>query len=274
MVSRIWRLLTLLQAYSLLVVTFSKNFMASILFNNVCIDFPIFNAHSRSLKNRIMQVATGGQLNADDRGRITVRALENINFTFSDGERIALLGHNGAGKSTLLRALGKIYQPSSGLIKIEGSIGSLIDISLGIDTEATGRENIFLRGGMLGLSKDQLNRQLNEIIEFSELGDFIDMPLRTYSTGMNMRLAFAISTTLRPNILIMDEWLSVGDEKFKHKAESRMKSLVDATNILVVASHSRDLILNTCNRVIWLEHGKIIMDGDPKSILPLYFDEK
>lgn len=247
--------------------------MASIIFNNVFIDFPIFNAHSRSIKKRLMQTATGGQLNADEQGRITVRALEDISFTFTDGDRVALLGHNGAGKSTLLRAIGKVYQPSSGSINIQGEIGSLIDISLGIDTEATGRENIFLRGGMLGLSKDQLKHQLDEIIGFSELGEFIDMPLRTYSTGMNMRLAFAISTTLRPEILVMDEWLSVGDEKFKHKAERRMKEVVDATSILVVASHSRDLIMNTCNRVIWLEHGLIKMDGDPAAILEAYFGE-
>lgn len=247
--------------------------MAFIEFNNVCVDFPIYNANGRSLKKRLIQVATGGQLGADQQGRIVVRALEDLSFTFKDGDRVGLLGHNGAGKSTMLRLLSGVYEPSFGTARIDGEIGSLIDISLGIDPEATGRENIFLRGALLGMTKSEINKQLNEIIEFSELGDFVDMPLRTYSTGMHLRLAFAVSTIVRPEILLMDEWLSVGDEGFKHKAEMRMTELVQATNILVIASHSRDLILHTCNRVIWLEHGKIRMDGDSQSVVAAYFGE-
>lgn len=185
--------------------------MASIEFRNVCVDFPIYNANGRSLKKRLIQVATGGQLGADPQGHVVVRALEGLNFSLRDGDRVGLLGHNGAGKSTLLRLLSGVYEPSSGTAKISGEIGSLIDISLGIDPEATGRENIYLRGGLLGMSKSEINTQMEEIIEFSELGDFVDMPLRTYSTGMHLRLAFAVSTIVRPEILLMDEWLSVGD---------------------------------------------------------------
>lgn len=245
--------------------------MASIEFNNVYVDFPIYNASSRSLKNRLIHVATGGQLGADKQGRVIVRALDGLNFSFKDGDRVGLVGHNGAGKSTLLRLLGRVYEPSSGNALINGTIGSLIDISLGIDPEATGRENIYLRGGLLGLSRAEINKQMDNIIEFSELGNFVDMPLRTYSSGMHLRLAFSVSTILRPEILLMDEWLSVGDEGFKHKAEQRLTELVQATNILVIASHSRDIILHTCNRVIWLEHGKVRMDADPKTVVAAYF---
>jgi lipopolysaccharide transport system ATP-binding protein len=248
--------------------------MAYIEFKNVCVDFPIYNANGRSLKKRLMQVATGGQLGADDQGRVIVRALDGLSFSLKDGDRVGLLGHNGAGKSTLLRLLSGVYSPSSGTAYIKGEVGSLIDISLGIDPEATGRENIYLRGGLLGMTKSKITEKLDEIIDFSELGDFVDMPLRTYSTGMHLRLAFAVSTIVSSEILLMDEWLSVGDEGFKHKAESRMTELVRATNILVIASHSLDLIMQTCNRVIWLEHGKIVMDSDPETVANAYFGKR
>ncbi|HHW4678877.1 MAG TPA: ABC transporter ATP-binding protein [Xylella sp.] len=245
--------------------------MALITFENVCVDFPIYNASSRSLKKQLIQVVTGGQLRQEESGRVVVSVLKGLNFTLQDGARVGLIGHNGAGKSTLLRLLNGVYFPSSGKASIEGTRGSLIDISLGTNPEATGRENIYLRGALLGMTKKQINRTLNEIIEFSELGDFINMLLRTYSTGMHLRLAFSVSTIMRPQILLMDEWLSVGDEGFKQKAEKRMSELVQATNILVVASHSKEMILNTCNRVIWLEHGQIRMDGNTHEICDAYF---
>ncbi|MBE1159194.1 ABC transporter ATP-binding protein [Dyella acidiphila] len=245
--------------------------MAIVEFHDVSVDFPIYNASGRSLKKSLMRAATGGQLGADEQGRVVVRALENLTFTFRNGDRVGLVGHNGAGKSTLLRLLSGVYEPSTGQAKIEGEVGSLLDISLGINGEATGRENIYLRGGLLGLKRGEVTRRLDEIIAFAELGDFIDMPVRTYSTGMHLRLAFSVSTILRPEILLMDEWLSVGDENFKHKAETRMSEIVQSTHILVLASHSRTLIENTCNRVIWLEHGQVRMDGPPKETLGAYF---
>jgi len=245
--------------------------MAAIDFDSVTVDFPIYNASGRSLKKRLIQVATGGQLGSDAQGRVIVRALDGVTFSLRDGDRLGLLGHNGAGKSTLLRLLTGVYSPSSGSAHVDGEIGSLIDISLGIDPEATGRENIFLRGGMLGMSKHEINSNLADIIDFSELGDFVDMPLRTYSSGMHLRLAFAVSTIVRPQILLMDEWLSVGDEGFKHKAEQRMGELVQTTNILVVATHSRELLMDTCNRAIWLEHGRIKMDADAGAVAAAYF---
>ena len=245
--------------------------MASIVFDNVLVDFPIYNSNTRSLKNKLIQVATGGQLGSDKHGRVVVRALENISFQLKDGDRVGLLGHNGAGKSTLLRLLGGVYEPTFGKSTIIGKIGSLIDISLGIDPETTGRDNIYIRGALLGLTRSQVKVKIDEIIDFSELGDFVDMPLRTYSTGMHMRLAFSVSTIIRPEILLMDEWLSVGDESFQHKVENRLNDLVSSAKILVSASHSKELLLKTCNRLIWLEHGRIKMDGTPETISSAYF---
>lgn len=245
--------------------------MAKIQFLNAGVEIPIFNSSSRSLKNRLIKVATGGRLRSDDGGHVVVRALQDLSFTFSDGDRVGLVGHNGAGKSTLLRVLSGVYAPTFGKVILDGQAASLIDVSLGIDHEATGRENIYLRAAFLGFRKQEVAARIDEIIDFSELGDFIDMPVRTYSSGMHLRLAFSVSTVIRPEILLMDEWLSVGDENFKHKAEARMAELVESTKILVIASHSRDLIERSCNRVLWLEHGTIKMDGKPEKVCGAYF---
>lgn len=245
--------------------------MVQIIFKNVSIDFPIFNATGRSLTSSILKVATGGRLDADPNGRVLVRALSEISFTFREGDKVALLGHNGAGKSTMLRALGRVYAPTKGTVEINGAIGSLIDISLGINPEATGRENVFIRGQLLGLSKKEIKAKYPEIVEFAELGDFMEMPVRTYSSGMHLRLAFAVSTVVRPEILLMDEWLSVGDADFQHKAESRLRDLVSGTKILAIATHSRELVESVCNRAIWLEHGQIKMDGPVDEVSKAYF---
>ena len=245
--------------------------MTSIQFIHAGVEIPIFNASSRSLKTQMMQIATGGKLTSNQNGHVVVQALRDLEFQLADGDRVGLVGHNGAGKSTLLRVLSGVYAPTQGQVLLHGEVASLIDISLGIDHEATGRENIYLRGALLGLSKKKINAKFDEIIAFSELGDFIDMPVRTYSSGMHLRLAFSVSTVIRPEILLMDEWLSVGDEGFKQKAEIRMAELVEITKILVIASHSRHLIETICNRVLWLEHGMIKMDGPPQDVCAAYF---
>jgi lipopolysaccharide transport system ATP-binding protein len=245
--------------------------MAHIAFNNVSIEFPIFNAPGRSLTSSLLKVATGGKLDADPNGRVQVRALTDVTFALNEGDKVALLGHNGAGKSTLLRALGRVYAPSKGEAQITGEVGSLIDISLGINPEATGRENVFIRGQLLGLTKQQIATKYQEIVDFAELGDFMEMPVRTYSSGMHLRLAFAVSTVVRPEILLMDEWLSVGDADFQQKAEQRLRSLVSETKILAIATHSRALVEAVCNRAIWLEHGQIKMDGPIAEVVPAYF---
>lgn len=245
--------------------------MSRIKLHNVSVDIPVFNSQGRSLKKTIMGFATGGKIGLNEAGRTIIRSLSNINLEIANNERVGLLGHNGAGKSTLLRVLGGVYTPSSGYAEINGKVGSLIDISLGIDSEATGLENIFLRGALLGISKKKIEQELENIIEFSELGDFINMPVRTYSTGMHMRLAFAVSTMITPDILLMDEWLSVGDQGFQDKAEKKLSELVNRSNILVIASHSRELIEKCCDRTIWLEHGSIVMDGPSSEVCNCYF---
>lgn len=247
--------------------------MAKITLNNVNVEIPVFNSQGRSLKKTLMGIATGGKIGLTESGKTVIQSLININLKIENRERIGLLGHNGAGKSTLLRVLSKVYTPTSGTAKIEGTIGSLIDISLGIDAEATGLENIFLRGALLGIPKKKIDEELYKIIEFSELGEFINMPVRTYSTGMHMRLAFSVSTMIRPEILLMDEWLSVGDQGFQKKAEGRLSEMVDQSNILVIASHSRSLIEKCCTRAVWLEHGQIRMDSDAKTTCDAYFSQ-
>ena len=244
--------------------------MAHIVFDHVCVDFPIYNAKNRSLKNTVMQAATGGKVSFGAEGTI-IRSLDDVSFTLKDGDRVGLVGHNGAGKSTLLRALSRVYEPTSGYAQIEGEIGSLVDISLGIDAEATGRENIFIRGALLGLRRKEIENRFDEIVDFSELGSFVDMPVRTYSSGMHLRLAFAVATIIRPEILLMDEWLSVGDASFNAKAESRLTELVQSSRILVIASHSRELIEKTCNRALWFEHGRLKMDGTPQEVCRAYW---
>ena len=246
--------------------------MTHIKFKNVSIEIPVFNANSRSLKNKIIRVASIGRIGNSESGHVIVQALKNINFELKKGDRLGIIGRNGSGKSTLLRAISGVYPPTKGKVNSQGNIVSLIDISLGIDPEATGRENIILRGALLGITNEEMRKKIDEIIEFSELNEFIDMPVRTYSSGMYLRLAFSTSTVINPEVLIMDEWLSVGDEDFKNKADTRLAKLVNSTDILVIASHSSELIKKNCNRVIWLENGEIKMDGNPNEICPLYFD--
>ena len=231
--------------------------MAFINLTNVSVSFPIYGAGSVSLKKTLAATVTGGRLGKET-GVAVVQALRGLNLELKSGDRLGLLGHNGAGKSTLLRLLAGVYEPSEGELRHEGSVASLIDPSLGIEPDATGLENIMLRGLVMGLSKQRIHELIPTISDFSGLGEYIDMPVRTYSTGMMMRLSFSISTSIEADILLMDEWLSVGDASFSKKAEERMKQVVSKSGILVLASHSLELIQRECNRVIKLEHGKIV----------------
>ena len=232
--------------------------MAYIQLNNVCVDFPIYNTKGRSLKNQLMQAATGGLLGSNEQGSVVVRALQNITLEINEGDRIGILGHNGAGKTTLLRVISGIYEPTGGSVLVKGKVSSLIDINLGMDSEATGMENIYFRGALLGYRRRWLSSKINEIVAFAGIGDFIHMPLRTYSTGMRMRLAFSIAMLQPPEILVMDEWLSVGDTDFRSKAEEKLVEFIKKTSILVLASNSLEAVKKICNQTITLGHGALV----------------
>ncbi|WP_109078718.1 ABC transporter ATP-binding protein [Aggregatibacter kilianii] len=228
-----------------------------IILNNVSVRFPIYDAKQRSFKQTLLNAATGGKIITNNR-IMEIEALKNINLNIQEGDRVSLIGHNGSGKTTLLRVLSGVYVPNSGNVDIKGRITSLLDSMLGMDPEASGLENIKLRGLFLGIKPKKIESLIDEIIDFSELGDFIHMPVRTYSSGMVLRLAFSISTVTHPEILLMDEWISVGDEQFKEKAEKRLGAFVDRAGILVMATHDHQLAKRICNKHIHLEHGVIV----------------
>ena len=225
--------------------------------NNISVTFPVFNAKQRSFKKTLFHAATGGGLGSLKNGVTTVEALKNISLEVTEGERVALIGHNGSGKTTLLRVLSGVYYPTKGTIAVQGKITSLLDIMLGMDGESTGLENIRIRGLFLGINPKKSQALVDEIIAFSELGEFINLPVRTYSSGMVLRLAFAITTCVQPEILLMDEWMSVGDEEFRNKAEQRLTQFIDSSGILVLATHDQELAQRICSRRIHLQHGRI-----------------
>ncbi len=233
--------------------------MSRIHLDHVSISFPVYGAGAWSLRTRLAAMLTGGRIGKET-GVSVVHALKDLTLELNSGDRLGVMGPNGAGKSTLLRLLAGIYDPSAGSIEANGSIACLIDPMMGIEPEATGNENIVLRGLVMGLSRREIDRLTPEIADFSGLADYLAMPVRTYSTGMAMRLAFSISTSIHADILLMDEWLSVGDAEFTAKAEQRMKDMVSRSGILVLASHSPDLIERECNRVIRIEGGRIVDD--------------
>ena len=242
---------------------------AQIILENVSIDFPIIDAKARSISNGLLQKVIGGRLSSSKR-TINVRALDNISLSFETGDRVGLIGHNGAGKTTLLRTLAGVYPPSSGRLYQHGKIAPLFDISLGFDMESTGHENILLRGLFLGLSKSEIINSVDDIANFTGLGNYLEMPLRTYSSGMLMRLAFAIATEIQPDIILMDEWIGVGDSSFMEQAKHRLENFINKSSILVLASHSEDLIRSTCNKAVLLGQGQILAEGSTNDVFHHY----
>ncbi len=246
--------------------------MAHVKLRGVTVDFPIFSAAGRSLKKMLLGRHRVGRF-SEDHGNMVVRAIDNLDLELASGDRLALIGRNGAGKTTLLRVLAGVYEPTGGAVETSGRVTPLFDIGLGIDPEATGVENIFLRGALLGMKKADIARVAPTISEFTELEEYMHMPVRTYSAGMTMRLAFAISTAVSPDILLMDEFLTVGDESFMRKAGTRMMALVERAAIIVLAAHARDVLERFCNKGLWLEAGVVRAFGPLDDVLGAYEKE-
>ena len=244
--------------------------MTYVILQSVGVDFPLYGGGSRLLTKRLMHLGTGGRIGRDASDRVCVQALRDVSLSFSHGDRIGLIGHNGAGKTTLLRVLAGVYEPSHGVLRCEGQAVALFDPALGMDMDATGYENIVLRSLIMGLSPKEIRAQSGAIAEFTDLGDYLAMPVRTYSSGMLLRLAFAVSTSISPDILLMDEWIVAGDSQFMEKAKRRMESFVGRSNILVLASHSLDLIRRWCDKAVLLEEGRVVAFGPLDDVMSRY----
>jgi ABC-2 type transport system ATP-binding protein len=243
--------------------------MVSIDVRDACVDFPIFDAKSRSLKHTVLGVV-GGNVAANARKVVVIEALRGIDLHLEDGDRLALVGHNGAGKSTLLRLLSGIYEPTRGQSLINGRVAPVFDLGVGMDPEISGLENIIVRGLFLGMTRKQMEARVDDIAEFTELGNFLHMPLRTYSTGMRVRLALGVVTSIDPEILLLDEGIGAVDAAFLERAKGRLKDLVDRAGLLVFASHSDDLLEQLCTSALWMEHGTIRQQGPLREVLDAY----
>ena len=242
---------------------------ASIDVEGISVFFPLYHGSSRSLKKMVV-AAAAGRLAQDQQQRIVVQALRDIHLKLRSGDRLGLVGSNGAGKTTLLRVLAGIYEPVMGRMRIQGSLNALLDPSLGMNAELTGRENIRLRGLYNGLPSSSLARLEDDVAEFAELGDFIDLPVRIYSAGMVVRLGFALATAIKPQILLMDEWFMAGDASFLEKARHRLEEMVKGADILVLSSHQDEIVRAWCSRVLWLDQGRVRADGPSGEVLDAY----
>lgn len=234
--------------------------MARIEVTNASVEYPVFGGGSMSLRQQLISTATGGTLAKDVKNVVTVSALNDISFTLEDGDRIGLVGHNGAGKSTLLRMLAGIYLPTRGRVVVDGRISTIFQLGAGLDRELSGYENIIRMGMILGATKAEAAAMIPGIETFTELGNFLSVPVHTYSAGMLTRLTFAVATATHPDILLIDEVLGAGDADFQEKASARLNELIDTAKIFVLASHSEAMIDLYCNRRLRFEHGKLVGD--------------
>ncbi len=243
--------------------------MARVLFDNVSFDYPIFGIKSRSFKVTLMRsLPLGSRLSGE--GIVHVEALRDVSFDAQPGDRLGLIGHNGAGKSTTLRLIAGLAYPTKGNIEVKGRIVPLIEKGLGINQELSGRDNIELPLRLLGATSAEVKRAMVEIPEFTGLGEFIDVPVRAYSEGMKTRLAFAVSTFLEADVLVLDEWLGAGDIDFQEKAERRLTTMLAKTGVVVVTSHSMHLIRKVCTHCIWFHQGRVRMEGHPDEVTAAY----
>jgi len=242
---------------------------AQISVQHVSVDFPLYHGTARSLK-KTMFAAAAGRLGEDRRHRMVVQALRDIDIVLHSGDRLGLIGTNGAGKTTLLRTIAGIYEPTCGRVLVQGSLNALLDPMLGMNADLTGRENIMLRGLYNGFAKSEIAALEEDVQSFAELGAFLDLPVRLYSSGMVVRLGFAMATAIRPQVLLMDEWFLAGDQQFMEKARARMAGMVRGAEILVLSSHAPTAVREWCTRVIWMDHGKVREDGPAEDVLDRY----
>ena len=236
---------------------------------DACVDFPIFDAKTRSLKKSVIGAA-GGVIGSTESNVVVVEALKDIDLHLKHGDRIGLVGHNGAGKSTLLRLLSGIYEPTRGACRVHGRVAPVFDLGVGMDPEISGYENIIIRGMFLGMTRKEMLKKIDDIAEFTELGDYLQMPLRTYSTGMRVRIALGVVTSIDPEILILDEGIGAVDADFMRKARGRLQALVERSGILVFASHSNEFLAQLCDRALWIDHGQVRMEGGIEEVVEAY----
>jgi ABC-type polysaccharide/polyol phosphate transport system ATPase subunit len=253
--------------------------MHRLIARNIRVEYPIYDTQGRSLKNRILfdklpfrstQSVGGRILSSGPGGKVTILALEDVSFAMETGDRVGLLGHNGAGKSTLLKVIAGIYEPIGGELITEGRVTPMFGLSDGMDMEAVGYDNITLRCRILGLPEEDIPRVIEDVAAFSELGGYLDMPIKTYSSGMMVRLTFGIATAMHPEILIMDEMIGAGDAVFVEKAERRLKDFVDRAGILVVATHDPSTMMKWCNKALLLHQGRSVALGPVEEVMAQY----
>lgn len=243
--------------------------MAAITLTDVSVDIPIYDVASTSLRHILLRKAVGGQV-ARQGSHVVINALKNISFEANDGDRIGLVGSNGSGKTTLLRVLSDIYPPTSGIVEVDGRVSPMFDNSLGMNMDSTGLENIRICGMLWGLTPRQIANCIDDISDFTELGDYLNMPVRTYSQGMQLRLAFAIVTVREPEILLLDESIGVGDAAFFHKAQSRLQRFISKSRILMIASHAEPIIRHFCDKALWLHNGTLMEYDGVNHVLDAY----
>lgn len=236
---------------------------------NLSLNIPIIGP-DRSFRSTLKNKYLGGQIHATGNALVSVAALKNINFTLNSGDRLGLIGHNGAGKSTLLHVLAGIYKPMLGMVTCNGVVTPLFNVAPGLDRDDTGIENIHTICTYFGLSKTQITQRIDDIIEFTELKDYIHLPVKTYSNGMVARLSFAVATSIEPDILLLDEGISVGDQRFAHKARARLDTFFNKIDVVICASHSETLLRQLCNKALLLEQGGVRFFGDINEAFKIY----
>jgi ABC-type polysaccharide/polyol phosphate transport system ATPase subunit len=250
--------------------------------NRIAVEFPVFDNRHRSIRHAVLfsrlerhrarasHGSIGGEIGHDASGRVYVKAIEDVSFAIEEGDRVGLIGVNGAGKTTLLRTIAGIYEPVRGIIQVSGRVMPLFNINDGIDMDATGREAIRTRGILMGLSTREIREAMEEVIDFTELGDYVEMPIRTYSSGMLVRLSFAVATAIRPEILLLDEIIGVGDAHFLEKAQARLSRFLSSAGILVISTHSMDIVKKWCNKAILMHKGRVVMMGEVDETIAAY----